>query len=163
MTTTEPSQSDRSRATSIAALAGFMVLSLAAASSGYFFRPDGWYESLNRPSFAPPDWLFGPVWTMLYVFMALSAWLVWRRLGWRSRLIRLWSIQLLLNALWMPLFFGLHLLGIALFELGLLWIAIAICILRFQPISNAASWLLIPYLAWVTFAFGLNLGFWWLN
>jgi len=162
MTTTEPRQSRRPLATGLA-LATFFLLSFAAASTGYFFRPGDWYDDLNAPIFAPPNWLFGPVWSVLYIFIALSAWRVWRRVGWASPLIRLWLIQLTLNALWMPLFFSLHWLGLALVELGLLWAAIAVCIIRFQPVSNTASWLLVPYLAWVTFAFALNLGFWWLN
>jgi len=148
---------------SAGALAIFLLLGFAAASTGYFFRPDEWYDTLNQPAFAPPDWVFGPVWSVLYVLMATSAWLVWRRVGWRSPLLRLWLVQLALNALWMPLFFSLQLLGTALIEIGLLWTAIAVCIVRFQPVSNTASWLLIPYLAWVTFAFALNLGYWWLN
>jgi tryptophan-rich sensory protein len=162
MTTTESPQHGAVASAGVA-LAAFFVLTVAAASTGYFFRPGDWYGQLNAPVFAPPDRLFGPVWGVLYVLMALSAWLVWRQTGWRSRLIRLWLIQLTLNALWMPLFFGLHWLGLALVELGLLWSAIALCIVRFQPVSNAASWLLVPYLAWVTFAFALNLGYWWLN
>lgn len=162
MTTTEKGD-QRPGAASALALGVFLLISFAAASSGYFFRPGAWYDTLNQPTFAPPDWLFGPVWTVLYLFIAISGWLVWRQLGWRTVLIRLWLIQLALNALWMPLFFGLHMLGLALIEIGLLWIAIAACIVRFQPVSNVASWLLLPYLAWVTFAFALNLGYWWLN
>jgi len=162
MTITEPSYR-RGGLAAGAALAIFLLVSFTAASTGYFFRPGEWYDNLNQPVFAPPDWLFGPVWGILYILMSFSVWLVWRRLGWQSELIRFWLVQLALNALWMPLFFGLHLLGPALVELGLLWTAIAVCVYRFQPVSNTASWLLIPYLAWVTFAFALNLGFWWLN
>lgn len=162
MTITEADHGGRRPASGVA-LAIFLLLGFAAASTGYFFRPGEWYDNLNTPAFAPPDWLFGPVWSMLYVFMATSAWLVWRQLGWGSVLIRLWLLQLALNALWMPLFFGLHLIGPALIEIGLLWAAIAVCIFRFQPVSSIASWLLVPYLAWVTFAFALNLGYWWLN
>jgi len=148
---------------SIAAFAVFFVLCFAASSMGIFFGPGEWYDSLNRPSFAPPDWLFGPVWTLLYIMIALSGWLVWRRVGWGSSLIKLWLIQLALNALWPPLFFGLQMPGVALAEMGLFWIAIAACIMHFRPVSNVAAWLLLPYLAWVTFAFVLNMGFWWLN
>ncbi|AKS40596.1 TspO/MBR family protein [Wenzhouxiangella marina] len=141
----------------------FLLLSFSAAATGYFFPPGEWYASLNRPSFAPPNWLFGPVWTTLYVLIAVSGWMIWKRAGWRSPLLALWLVQMGLNALWTPLFFGMHLLGWALIEMGLLWIAIAACVMRFRPASTTASWLLMPYLAWVSFAFALNLGFWWLN
>ncbi|MEN1728574.1 MAG: TspO/MBR family protein [Pseudomonadota bacterium] len=163
MTTTESTTHQPGLLVSGLALAIFFALSFAAASMSYFFGPDAWYEALNRPAFAPPNWLFGPVWTVLYIGMSVAAWLVWRRVGWRSSLIGVWLIQVALNMLWTPLFFGLHWMGVALAEMGLMWAAIALCVMRFRPISATASWLMVPYLAWVTFAFVLNMAYWWLN
>ncbi len=147
----------------IAGLIVFLILSSGAAAAGFFFPPGPWYDTLDRPAFAPPNWVFGPVWTTLYILIGVAGWLVWRRVGWRSRLVTLWLVQMGLNALWTPLFFGLNLLGLALVEMALLWIAIAACVMSFYRVSPIASWLMMPYLAWVTFAFILNLGFWWLN
>jgi len=165
MSTTDPTVIPASRqgGRSAIVLVVFLLLSFAAAATGFFFPPGPWYETLNRPVFAPPNWLFGPVWTTLYILIAIAGWLIWRRVGWRSGLITLWLIQMGLNALWTPLFFGLNLLGLALVEMGMLWIAIGACVMSFYRVSPAASWLMMPYLAWVTFAFILNLGFWWLN
>jgi len=163
MTTSDDQASQISKARGLAALSVFLVLSFAAAGTGYFFPPGQWYGELQRPEFAPPNWVFGPVWTTLYILIALAGWLVWRQTGPRSGLIALWLVQMGLNALWTPLFFGLHWLGLALVEMALLWVAIAACVLRFRPVSPAAAWLMMPYLAWVTFAFALNLGFWSLN
>jgi translocator protein len=151
------------RPATVAALLLFLLLSFAAASTGYFFPPGEWYASLNRPAFAPPNWLFGPVWTVLYVLIAVSGWLVWRAQGWRSPLLVLWLVQMGLNALWTPIFFGLNLLGLALIEMAMLWIAIAACVVTFHRPAPLASWLMLPYLAWVSFALILNAGFWWLN
>jgi tryptophan-rich sensory protein len=141
----------------------FLLLSFAAAASGALFPPGAWYAGLERPSFAPPNWLFGPVWTTLYVLIAVSGWLVWREVGWRSREMALWGAQMLLNALWTPLFFGLNWLGVALIEMALLWLAILMCVLLFWRVRALAGALLVPYLAWVGFAWVLNAGFWWLN
>ncbi len=145
------------------ALLVFVLLSFSASLTGYFFPPGEWYASLNRPAFAPPNWVFGPVWTVLYILIALSGWLVWRQVGWRSRQVALWGVQMLLNALWTPLFFGLNWLALAAVEMALLWIAILACMAAFRHVSTTASWLMAPYLLWVSFALLLNLGFWWLN
>jgi translocator protein len=147
----------------MAALLVFLLLSFSAASTGYIFPPGEWYASLNRPAFAPPNWLFGPVWTVLYILIAVAGWLIWRAQGWRSPLLALWLVQMGLNALWTPIFFGLNMLGLALIEIIMLWIAIASCVVAFHRQVAIASWLMLPYLAWVSFALLLNAGFWWLN
>lgn len=149
----------------VAALAGSFVLCFTVAASGAFFPPDEWFRGLVRPSFAPPDWLFGPVWTVLYSMMAISAWLVWKASGFakaRTALI-VFGIQLLLNATWSGLFFGRHRPDLAFAEIIILWIAIVTTIKMFRPHSKTAAYMLLPYLAWVSFASVLNFGFWSLN
>lgn len=147
------------------ALIGWVLLCFCAASMGALFMPGQWYASLNKPSWNPPGWLFGPVWTTLYVMMAVAAWLVWRRGGFKVQRRRLtwFLVQLALNALWTPLFFGLHRPGLAFAELVLLWIAIGVTLVAFSGTSRAAAWLLAPYLAWVSFAAVLNFAVWRLN
>lgn len=121
-----------------------------------------WYATLNKPSWNPPNWLFGPVWTVLYALMAISAWLVWKRAGWRAAIL-VFVIQLLLNLAWSFIFFGAHQIGLAFAEIVLLWIAIAATIWMFYPISKVAAVMLLPYLLWVSFAAGLNFTIWRLN
>ena len=124
-----------------------------------------WYPTLSKPSWTPPDWVFGPVWTALYVLMALAAWLVWRRLGWpRSRpALTLFAVQLVLNAAWSGLFFALQNPGAAFAEIILLWAAIAATLVAFARVSPAAAGLLVPYLLWVTYAAALNGTIWVMN
>ncbi|MBN1123689.1 MAG: tryptophan-rich sensory protein [Sedimentisphaerales bacterium] len=129
---------------------------------------EGWYSQLNRPPLTPPDWLFGPVWTILYLLMGIASFLVWRkRKGTQQRQVRLalffYALQLLLNGLWTPLFFGIHKVGIALTEISLLWLVLLITIKQFKDVSLRAALLLWPYLFWISFAVYLNAGFWWLN
>jgi translocator protein len=147
------------------ALVGWLLLCFAAASMGGFFGPGEWYASLRKPSWNPPGWVFGPVWTALYAMMAVAAWLVWRRGGWSAqrRPLIFFLVQLALNALWTPLFFGLQRPGLAFAEIVLLWLAIAATLTVFRPVSRAAAWLLAPYLAWVSFAAVLNFTLWRLN
>lgn len=124
----------------------------------------GWYADLVRPSWTPPSWVFGPVWTVLYLMMAVSVWLVWRRRDRNvSRPLALFAVQLTLNVGWSWLFFGLHAPLVALIEIVILWIAIAATIVSFWRYSRPAAILLIPYLAWLTYATTLNFGFWQLN
>ena len=149
----------------------FVLLVAGAAFVGAQFTPGPWYQSLRRPPLAPPNWIFGPVWSVLYLAIAVAAFLVWRsperagtgitttvRLG-----IGLWGTQLALNALWSYLFFGLERPGIALIEIGLLLATIVATTAVFFSVSRAAGLLFIPYIAWVSFATYLNAGFWWLN
>ena len=147
------------------ALAGWLLLCFAPASLGAFFGPDQWYASLTKPSWNPPGWIFGPVWTALYAMMAVAAWLVWQQGGWRKNrnALLLFLVQLALNALWTPLFFGLRRPGLAFAEIVLLWLAIIATLAAFRPIRRVAAWLLVPYLGWVTFAAALNFSLWRLN
>lgn len=144
------------------ALAGFILITFCAPLAGMFSLPGAWYAALSKPAWNPPAWIFGPVWTLLYLMMAIAAWLVWKHDGWRRPL---WSyvVQLLLNAAWTPIFFGAHQLGWALLEIVVLWIAILLTLLNFRGVSRTAAWLFVPYLAWVTFAAFLNFTLWRLN
>jgi translocator protein len=121
------------------------------------------YNSLQQPAWAPPSWLFGPVWTVLYVMIAVSGWLVWRQAGLTTPAHVVYGVQLLLNMAWTPLFFGAGLFGLAFAEIVLLWISVVATIVLFARHSRAAAWLLAPYLAWVTFASALNYAIWMLN
>lgn len=119
-----------------------------------------WYLTLNKPSFNPPNWLFGPVWTTLFAMMGIAAFLVWQK-GMHKKPVKeaiiVFSIQLVLNIFWSIIFFGLHQPGVAFIEIVILWLMILITILRFYKISRPAGLLLIPYLLWVSFASFLNL------
>lgn len=123
-----------------------------------------WYNDLHKPTWNPPNWVFGPVWTTLYVMMAIAAWLVWRERGLSSSKmpLALFAVQLALNAAWSGLFFGLRNPGLALGEIVLLWSAIVATTVSFARISGWAS-LLVPYLGWVSFAVVLNGVIWWAN
>ena len=147
---------------SLLALAGFIVVTFCAPVVGMFSLPGAWYAELNKPAWNPPAWIFGPAWTLLYTLMALAAWLVWKRDGWRRPLM-LYFVQLLLNAAWTPIFFGAHELGWALVEIVLLWSAILLTLVSFHGVSKPAACLFVPYLAWVTFAAFLNFTLWRLN
>lgn len=123
------------------------------------------YQALRQPSWAPPPWLFGPVWTVLYAMIAVAGWLVWRRsgpAGARTALI-VFGLQLVLNALWTPLFFGADMFGPAFAEIVLLWLSVVATIGLFARHSRPAAALLVPYLAWVSFAAALNFAIWQLN
>jgi tryptophan-rich sensory protein len=121
-----------------------------------------WYATLNKPSWNPPNWLFGPVWTVLYALMAVAVWLVWRRTGWGVA-VTIFAIQLALNLAWSFIFFGSHQPGLAFLEIVLLWLAIAATVLMFFQVSTVAAILMIPYLLWVSFAAALNYTIWRLN
>ena len=143
----------------------FALANLLAASSGAIFRPGPWYERIRKPPWRPPNWLFGPVWFVLYCMIAVSGWMVWRAAppDQVSFPIALYGIQLLLNACWSYCFFGLRRPGLALLEMSLLWIAIAATMAAFVSISELAALLLVPYLLWVSFAWVLNHAIWRLN
>lgn len=140
------------------ALLVFVLLSFAAAAFGSQFTPGEWYAALDKPPFNPPSWVFGPVWSLLYLMMAVAAWLVWLRRDTRPVTLALvvWLLQLVLNAIWSWLFFGLERLDLALYEMSALWLGILVCLVLFMRVRRAAGWLLVPYLAWVSFAWVLN-------
>ena len=154
-----------SRSRTVLGLCGWLLACFAAASLGALFMPGEWYAALNKPAWNPPGWIFGPVWSALYTMMAVAAWLVWQRGGFATqrRPLAMFLAQLVLNAAWTPLFFGMHRPGVAFAEIILLWLAIAATLVAFRPVSRAAAWLLAPYLAWVSFAAVLNGTLWRLN
>lgn len=125
-----------------------------------------WYASLNKPWFAPPNWIFGPVWTTLYLMMGISFYLVWIQ-GWKKQKVRTagfyFLAQLGLNFIWSPLFFGLQSPLIALVVIVALLVLIVLTMKQFYPLSKPAFYLLVPYLLWVSFATVLNAGIWVLN
>ncbi|HET7160830.1 MAG TPA: TspO/MBR family protein [Burkholderiales bacterium] len=150
----------------IGLIAWLLVTFAAAAAGGLASAGAGeFYAELMRPEWAPPGWLFGPVWTTLYVLMGVSAWLVWRARGFagaRAALL-LFIAQLGANALWTWLFFVWRLGAIAFAEILLLWAMIAVTMVLFWRVSRVAAALLVPYLAWVSFAVALNYAAWRLN
>lgn len=146
-----------------------MLVPLSAGWIGSVFTMpaiDGWYKDLVRPELTPPDFVFGPVWTILYLMMGYALFLVWREGASVPRVnfaIGIFGVQLVLNSLWSIVFFGAQNPGGALIVIGLLWLAILANIFAFIRISKMASYLLLPYLAWVSFASYLNFEIWILN
>jgi tryptophan-rich sensory protein len=122
-----------------------------------------WYAELAKPRWTPPNWLFGPVWTILFLAMAFAAWLVWRQTTLTSAPMRLFLLQLLLNIGWSALFFHLRSPGAAFIEIVLLWCAILMTAIAFGKIVPLAYWLMAPYLLWVSYAAVLNFAIWRLN
>ena len=150
---------------SILVLIVFVGASFLAAATGAVFPPGDWYERLVKPAWRPPNWLFAPAWTVLYLTIAVSGWLVWRKSGLAGAALPLaiYLVQLMLNAAWTPIFFGLRRPDLALIEIVTLWLSIVATIAAFHPVNAAAAWLLLPYLLWVTFAAALNFTVWRLN
>lgn len=144
---------------------GWLVLTFGAAALGARFLPDEWYRQLNKPTWNPPNSIFAPVWTVLYLLMAAAAWLVWRRYGINGALLPLilFIVQLLLNAAWTWLFFGLHRIRDALIDIIVLWLVIFTTLISFWSLEPLAGILLVPYLAWVSFAAVLTFTIWRLN
>ncbi len=126
---------------------------------------EGWYKTLSKPPWNPPDDIFGPVWTTLYVLMAAAAWLVWKQVGFRGAAVQLtlFALQLVLNVGWSWIFFRMHQPGWATVEIVVLWLAIVANVIAFFRRSTTAGWLMMPYLAWVSFAVVLNYSIWQLN
>jgi benzodiazapine receptor len=142
-----------------------LVLVAVVASFGGRYAPSPWYTDLAKPTWTPPNWLFGPVWTILYILMAVAAWLVWRHRehpGARSALGS-YVVQLILNGLWSWIFFGQQRIGLALLDLLVLWIAVLATLILFWRVRRSCGLLLLPYLVWITFAGVLNLALWHLN
>jgi benzodiazapine receptor len=163
-----PDPQQPTRVASLVGLAISLGLCFGAAGLGGLFTASSvgsWFQTLSKPSWNPPDAVFGPVWSALFVMMAVAAWLVWRRVGARAgrTSLMLFGLQLVLNVGWSALFFGLRRPDLALLEIALLWLAIAATAWSFRRHSGWAALLLLPYLAWVSFATGLNAAIWRLN
>jgi len=145
------------------ALAAFVALVLGGGTLiGLAVQPDGWYAALNKPSFNPPNWVFAPVWSTLYVMIGVAGWLVWQR-DWRSRMMAAWVAQLGLNFIWTPVFFGLHAPAAALAVITALLIVILAFMVRGWSRDRAAALLFVPYAVWVAFASLLNAAIVYLN
>jgi len=143
----------------VAVLIGFLALTLGVGIfAGLVTEPNvlTWYPTLAKPSFNPPNWVFAPVWTVLYILMAVAGWRVWRITDFESRALLFWVMQLALNFAWSFIFFGAHAIGLALIEIAVLWLTVLLTTVTFFRIDRIAGWLFVPYLAWVSFAAALN-------
>lgn len=156
-----------SRTQQIIGLIGWLLLSFLAAALGAVASVQAatFYQQLAQPAWAPPSTVFGPVWSVLYALMGIAAWLVWREGGWRRQrgVLALFVIQLAVNALWSWLFFAWHQGALAFADIVLLWLLIVATVLGFWRVRPLAGALLLPYLAWVSFAAALNFAVWQLN
>ncbi|HKJ45808.1 MAG TPA: TspO/MBR family protein [Balneolales bacterium] len=153
---------------SIVSLIVAILICFGAAAVGSFFTAKSvstWYVTLNKPTWNPPGWLFGPVWTILYLMMATSIWLIWSKFTFKDYpvIYSIFSLQLILNVLWSGIFFGLRQPGWAVMDIAVLWLLILLYVLLTWPVSKAASLLFVPYLLWVGFAGVLNFTIWRLN
>ena len=136
---------------------------------GAFFTMDAiqnWYLTLNKPFFSPPNWIFGPVWTILYAMMGIAAFLIYEK-GFKKQEVKtalyFFAAQLFVNFWWSIIFFGMRNPILALVDIVIMWVLIITCIIKFKPLSKTAAYLLIPYILWVSFASVLNGAIWWLN
>jgi len=145
-----------------ASLVVFLLLTAAAAVTGSQFLPGEWYAALAKPAWTPPGWLFAPVWTVLYVMIAVAGWLAWQRSGF-GQPITLWVAQLVLNAGWTWIMFGRYQIGAALVDIIALWVTILAFITATWRVSRSAALLFVPYWLWVSFATALNAAIWHLN
>lgn len=153
------------RTRQIVGLAAWIAVAFIPAWLGSQVTNPEWYRSIERPLWAPPSFVFGPVWSVLYLLMGIAAWLVWRRHGFRGAgaALGLFLVQLVFNGAWSWIFFGLNRMGLAFLELAALWLLILATIVAFFRVHRAAGWLLIPYLLWVTYAGALNFAIWKMN
>jgi tryptophan-rich sensory protein len=136
----------------------FVLIAFLPSVSAVFVDSGGWYAAINKPAWTPPPWLFGPVWTLLYLMIGLSGYVAWTcgGPGGRRAAFAVYGAQLVLNAMWTPLFFGLHRPGWALADLVLLWVTVLFCMALFARRRRLAAGLLFPYWLWISFAGGLN-------
>ena len=134
----------------------FLAACCAAAATGSLFPPGGWYRALSKPAWTPPDWLFPIAWTLLYLASAIAAARVADRDG-AAHAMGFWALQIALNTLWTPVFFGLQRIGAGALILGFLWLAVLGTLLTFRALDPLAGWLIAPYLVWVSYAGALNL------
>ncbi|MBI2214578.1 MAG: tryptophan-rich sensory protein [Acidobacteria bacterium] len=146
--------------TNLLALASFLCFSFAAACLAAQFPPGEWYAGPQKPSWSPPNWLFGPLWTLFYATMAFAAWRAWLSSRLTKGTMLIFSIQLVLSALWSWVCFGLRLPGLALVEISVLLLGAAVTTRRFGRADRLAGLLMLPYLAWIAFAAALNLELW---
>ena len=141
---------------------------IVGGTSGFFTATgvESWYQTIARPTWNPPGWLFGPVWTTLYVMMGISLFLVWKEdtsVELKKIGIALFAVQLVLNFFWSFIFFNQHQIGWALVEIAAMWVFILLTIFAFAQVNKAAAWLLVPYISWVSYATILNYTIWQLN
>jgi benzodiazapine receptor len=153
---------------SVVGFLAFLAICLGTATVGSMLtRPSigNWYAGLAKPAWTPPDWVFAPVWTTLYIMMAAAGWLIWKHYGWRgaSRALTLFAVQLALNLGWSALFFWQQRPGAAFAEIVLLWLFILLTVFVFWTLLPASGWLMLPYLFWVSFAALLNFAIWRMN
>jgi translocator protein len=150
---------------SVAGLVLWLAACFAAESSAVAFLPGRWYAHLHKASWTPPSYLFAPVWTAMYVIMAIAAWLVWRDGGFRKHPVALglFLVQLALNCAWSIICFRLHNLPLSVADMALYWVALLITTRAFFKANRAAGWLLVPYCFWVAVAASLDIALWWLN
>ena len=143
----------------------FILLAFLPGIFGSFFSPGEWYGNLLKPSFTPPGWLFGPVWTLLYIMIGIAGYFVWtvKDHSLQKSAFIIYAIQLFFNGIWSWIFFGLHKIDLALLVILILWIFIIFNIFYFYKIKKLSGYLLIPYLLWVSFASILNASIWSLN
>lgn len=158
----------RNRLRDLGMLLLFLVICYSAAGLGSAVTAqsvDTWYATLVKPPFNPPNWVFAPVWTTLFLLMALAGWRVWRAAGFAGAVLAFtaFALQLVLNVCWSLMFFGLHAIGPALAEIVVLLAAIVLTALLFRRHDRIAAWFFVPYIAWVSFATVLNAALWWLN
>ncbi len=157
-----------SRTKNIFGLAAFLAVCFAVSGIGGAITASSvgtWYQTLAKPSFNPPDWLFAPVWTTLFAMMAIAGWRVWRKIGFSGAPLAfaVYGLQLALNLAWSGLFFGLQFVGWALVEMSVFFVALIATGLLFRPIDKVAALLFVPYGLWVAFALVLNTSIWILN
>lgn len=156
------------KANQILKLTASLLLPLCIGGAAGIFTTDaipGWYATLNQPSFSPPNWVFGPVWTTLYILMGISLFMIWNLEAskLRNQAILIFMAQLLLNFCWSFFFFYFKMIGVALIDIIVLWVMIVIMLIRFHKIKPVAAYINIPYLLWVTFASALNIAYFYLN
>ena len=155
-----------SKVSGIIKLITSITICLAAGVLGSIFTIPSiptWYETLIKPSFTPPNWVFAPVWTSLFIMMGISLYIIWQKGSSNGKALSIFSVQLILNVLWSAIFFGLRSPLAGLIEICILWILILLTILEFMKISRTAGLLLIPYILWVSFAALINFFIWRLN
>ena len=164
----EPTTKYPRRSRDVLGLAAFLVLCLAVSGIGAAVTATSvgtWYQALHKPAFNPPDWIFAPVWTTLYILMAIAGWRVWRQAGFETgrKALTVFMVQLALNLAWSFIFFGQQRIGLALIEIAILLLVIIATTVLFWRIDRWAGVLFLPYVLWVAFATVLNASLWWLN